>query len=194
MLDRTCLSTIDDSVAYLAGSSLPPHKHSPVESPRRPLPPTARVRLTDRATHVVTDFTWEQPVTVTEDRPIDDALRDMILAGVRALLVVSEDAVTGLITSYDIQGERPLQFLLTSNYSRHDEIEVRHIMTLWEHVPRLDWRDICAARVTDIVKFFKSTGTTHVVLVEQTEHKGVFVRGIISRTRLVHQLGSSVYV
>jgi hypothetical protein len=179
MLDQTCLSTIDDSVAYLAGSSLPPHKHSPVESPRRPLPPTARVRLTDPATHVVTDFTWEQPVTVTEDRPIDDTLRDMILAGVRALL------------------QWPLtlkQFLLTSNYSRHDEIEVRHIMTLWEHVPRLDWRDICAARVTDIVEFFKSTGTTHVVLVEQTEHKGAFVRGIISRTRLVHQLGSSVYV
>jgi CBS domain-containing protein len=41
-------------------------------------------------------------VTVTEDRSIDDALRDMMLAGVRALLVVSEDAVTGLITSYDM--------------------------------------------------------------------------------------------
>jgi CBS-domain-containing membrane protein len=49
--------------------------------------------------------------TVTEDRSIDDALRDMMLAGVRALLVVREDAVTGLVTSYDIQGERPLQFL-----------------------------------------------------------------------------------
>jgi len=85
-------------------------------------------------------------VTVTEDRSIDDALRDMMLAGVRALLVVSEDAVTGLITSYDIQGERPLQFLLTSNYTRHDEIEVGHIMTPWERVPRLDWRDVCVRR------------------------------------------------
>jgi hypothetical protein len=34
----------------------------------------------------------------------------MILAEVRALLVVKGDVVTGLITSYDIQGERPLRF------------------------------------------------------------------------------------
>jgi len=132
-------------------------------------------------------------VTVTEDRFIDDALRDMILAGVRALLVVSEDAVTGLITSYDIQGERPLQFLLTSNYTRHDEIEVGHIMTPWERVLRLDWRDVCAARVNDIVMFFRKTGTTHGVLVEQAEREGSFVRGLISRTQLERQLGRSLY-
>jgi CBS domain containing-hemolysin-like protein len=136
----------------------------------------------------VTDFTWEQPVTVTEDRSIDDALRDMMLAGVRALLVVHEDAVTGLITSYDIQGERPLQFLFTSNYTRHDEIEVGHIMTPWERVPRLDWRDVCAAHVNDIVEFFSRTRTTHVVLVQQAEHEGAFVRGVISRTQLERQL------
>jgi CBS domain containing-hemolysin-like protein len=140
----------------------------------------------------VTDFTWEQPVTVTQDRSIDGALRDMMLAGVRALLVVREDAVTGLITSYDIQGERPLQFLLTSNYRRHDEIEVGHIMTPWERVPRLAWRDVCAARVNEIVKFVERTGATHVVLVEQTEHEGAFVRGLISRTQLERQLGRSL--
>jgi CBS domain containing-hemolysin-like protein len=136
----------------------------------------------------VTDFTWEQPVTVTEDRSVDDALRDMMLAGVRALLVVHQDDVTGLITSYDIQGERPLQFLLTSNYTRHDEIEVGHIMTPWERVPTLDWRDICTARVNDVVEFFGRTRTTHVILVEKTEHEGAFVRGVISRTQLERQL------
>jgi hypothetical protein len=132
-------------------------------------------------------------VTVTEGRSIDDALRDKMLAGVRALLVVSEDAVTGLITSYDIQGERPLQFLLTSNYTRHDEIEVGHIMTPWERVPRLDWRDVCAARVNDIVMIFRKTGTTHGVLVEQAEREGSFVRGLISRTLLERQLGRSLH-
>jgi CBS domain containing-hemolysin-like protein len=141
----------------------------------------------------VTDFTWERPVTVTEDRSIDDALRDMMLSGVRALLVVAEDAVTGLITSYDIQGERPLQFLLTSNYTRHDEIEVGHIMTPWEHVPRLDWGDVCAARVNDIVMFFTKTGATHVVLTEHAEREGTFVRGLISCTRLERQLGRPLY-
>src|SRR5579862_2520206 len=65
-----------------------------------------RVALNDPATLVVTDFTREPPVTATEDRAIDDALQDMVLAGVRALLVVRGDLVSGLITSYDVQGER----------------------------------------------------------------------------------------
>jgi CBS domain len=66
-----------------------------------------RLTLADPAGHVVTDFLWEQPITVPEELSIDDALRKMIRAGVRALLVVHDEAVTGLITSYDIQGERP---------------------------------------------------------------------------------------
>jgi len=55
----------------------------------------------------MTDFTREPPATVTEDRSIDDALEDMVIAGVHALLVVRGDLVSGIITSYDIQGDRP---------------------------------------------------------------------------------------
>jgi hypothetical protein len=151
-----------------------------------------RVVLTDSATSVVTDFTREPPVTVTEDRPIDHALQDMITAGVRALLVVRGDLVSGLITSYDIQGERPLQFLRASSYTRHDEIEVAHIMTPWERVPRLDWRLVSGARVYDIAKGFESTCATHLVLAEHLEHEVAFVRGLLSRTRLERQLGQSI--
>ena len=190
MFDPQQPSAIDYSGAHLGGSSLPAHQHPSVEKPHLPRPPLARVTLTDPAIHIVTDFTWEQPVTVTEDRPIDAALRDMMLAGVRALLVVREDVVTGLITSYDIQGERPLQFLLTSNYTRHDEIEVGHIMTPWERVPSLDWQDVCAARVKDIAEFFRRTDTTHLVVVEKAERDGgAFVCGLISRTQMERQLG-----
>src|SRR5580658_5233514 len=83
----------------------------------------------DPAIHAITDFTREHPVTVDEERQIDAALEDMIRVGVRALLVVRDQRIVGLITSYDIQGERPLQFLQTSNYSRHQDIRVGHIMT-----------------------------------------------------------------
>jgi CBS domain-containing protein len=158
-------------------------------------PPAAearRVALADPAARVVTDFTREPPMTVTEDRLIDDALRDMITAGIRALLVVRGDLVSGLITSYDIQGERPLQFLRTSSYTRHDEIEVGHIMTRWDRVPRLDWRSVRAARVYDVAKAFEITCATHLVLVEHLEHDEAFVRGLLSRTRLERQLGCSI--
>ena len=118
-------SEITRPVAYFDGSiSRPVRDHSPRKSqPSEAV--EARLELTDPAIHVVTDFVWEPPVTVREEITIDDALREMIRAGVRALLVVRDEVVTGLITSYDIQGERPLQFLAESGYRRHDEIEVR---------------------------------------------------------------------
>jgi CBS domain-containing protein len=151
-----------------------------------------RLALTDAAAHVVTDFVFEQPLTVPEERSIDDALREMIRAGVRALLVVRDEVVTGLITSYDIQGERPLQFLTESGYRRHDEIEVGHIMTPWERVPTLDWQALGQARVSDLVAFFRSAAATHVVMVEHTDPRSTAVRGLISRTRLERQLGHSI--
>ena len=151
-----------------------------------------RLALTDPAVDVVTDFVWEHPVTVPEELSIDGALREMIRAGVRALLVVRDDVVTGLITSYDIQGERPLQFLTESGYRRHDEIEVGHIMTPWERVPTLDWQALGRARVSDVAAFFKSTAATHIVMVEQRDQGTSGVRGLISRTRLERQLGHSI--
>src|SRR5487761_1913324 len=59
----------------------------------------------DPAVLAITDFTREHPITVEEDRQIDAALEDMIRFGVRALLVVRERRIVGLLTSYDIQGE-----------------------------------------------------------------------------------------
>jgi len=147
--------------------------------------------LNDPAPLVVTDFTREAPVTVTEDRPIDDALRDMMVAGVRALLVIHGDLVSGLITSYDIQGERPLQILRATSYTRHDEIEVGHIMTPWDRVLKVNWSWLNSARVREIVELFRSTDATHLVIVENTEHRGAFVRGLISRARVIRQLGHS---
>jgi CBS domain-containing protein len=154
--------------------------------------PESRLVLTDPALHVVTDFAWEQPITVPEEISIDAALREMIRAEVRALLVVRGEVLTGLITSYDIQGERPLQFLAQSGYRRHDEIEVGHIMTPWERVPTLDWQALRGARVSDLVAFLKCTAATHVVMVEHTDQRRSAVRGLISRTRLARQLGQRI--
>ena len=151
-----------------------------------------RLALTDPAMHVVTDFVWEPPVTVPAELFIDDALRKMMRAGVRALLVVRDEVVIGLITSYDIQGERPLQFLAESGYRRHDEIEVSHIMTPWERVRTLDWQALRRARISDLTAFFRCTAASHVVMVEHAERRRSAVRGLMSRTRLERQLGHSI--
>jgi hypothetical protein len=148
-----------------------------------------RVRLSDPASLVMTDFTREPPATVTEDRTIDDALVDMVVAGVHALLVVRGDLVRGLITSYDIQGDRPLILLRSPSHRPADQIEVRQVMTRWDQVPTLAWSWVKAAQIIDLARAFKKTGASHVVIVENVEHKGAFVRALISRRRLIRQLG-----
>jgi signal-transduction protein with cAMP-binding, CBS, and nucleotidyltransferase domain len=156
----------------------------------RPLAAEARrVQLSDPARLVMTDFIREPPATVTEDRSIDDALVDMVVAGVHALLVVRGDLVSGLITSYDIQGDRPLILLRSPSYRPAYQIEVEQIMTRWDQVPTLDWSWANAARVFDLARAFRRTGASHVVVVENVEHQGAFVRALISRRRLIRQLG-----
>jgi CBS domain len=159
--------------------------------PSRVLRPTTALRtvkLTDAAAEVMTDFAHEHPVTVTEGRGIEDALKDMICFGVRALLVVRGDQVTGLITSYDIQGERPLKFLQSWTYSRHDEIQVRHVMTPWEQVPVLDWEHVRSARVRDVIEVFRESDATHLVVLKADIDGSLLVRGLISRTTLERRL------
>jgi hypothetical protein len=158
----------------------------------RPSAAQARhVALSDPAERVVTDFARESPVVVTEDRAIEDTLGDMIAAGVRALLVVRGNLVSGLITSHSIGADDPRQLLQIPS-CREREIEVGHVMTPWERVPKLDWSWIEAARMYDVAKVLRSTGATHIVVVERVEPNGTFVRALISRTRLNRQLGYSI--
>jgi len=140
----------------------------------------------------MTDFTWKTPVTVAVDRFIDDALREMFIAGVRALLVVRGEVVVGLITSYDIQGDRPAQFQNGSGFTSHSNIEVGHIMTPWEAVPTLDVPWVSLATVGDVVERFQRRGDSHFLVVEYMEQGGAFVRGIFSRTEVQRQLGTTL--
>ena len=151
-----------------------------------------RITLTDPAASAMTDFTLDTPVTIGADCFIDDALRDMVAAGVRALLVMRGEVVVGLITSYDIQGERPLQFLDASGFTRHSDIEVGHIMTLWDAVATIDVPWVSSAAVADLVGRFRRKRDSHFVVVEYTEQGGAFVRGMFSRAEIERQLGEKI--
>lgn len=162
--------------------------HAPSARPLRPAALVPAVKPGDAAVSVMTDFAHEHPITINEERPIEDALEDMIRFGVRALLVCRGDTVTGLVTSYDIQGERPLKFLQSSTYTRHDEILVGHVMTPWEQVPVLDWEELADATVSDVLALFHATDVTHLLVMQRAGGGSSLVRGLISRTRLERQL------
>ena len=157
--------------------------------PRRSVSDGQFLDPSDPAIHAITDFTREHPVTVDEERQIDDALGDMIHLGVRAMLVVREQRIVGLITSYDIQGERPLQFLQTSNYSRHQDIRVGHIMTPWDKLLAVDWDSIQSARAGDLLQVLEGAGITHLLVIDAgKKNTAPIVRALVSRARLARQL------
>lgn len=143
----------------------------------------------DPAILAITDFTREHPVTVDAERQIDDALTDMIRLGVRALLVYKDNRIVGLITSYDIQGERPIQFLQSSNFSHHRDIRVADIMTPWESLVAIDWAAIQTMSAGDLLQVLEDTGLTHLIVVEpDRSNSACVIRALVSRARLIRQL------
>jgi CBS domain-containing protein len=160
--------------------------------PRRSILDGQRLEPGDPAIYAITDFKRDYPMTVDPERQIDDALTDMIRLGVRALLVAEEQRLVGLVTSYDIQGERPIQFLQSSNYSRHQDVRVMHVMTPWDELLALDWETVESARAGELLAVFRQTNLMHLLVVEldrTTSH--CVVRALASRARLLRQLAGT---
>jgi CBS domain-containing protein len=148
------------------------------------------------ALSVMTDFAVDATQTVSEDRHIDEALHEMILAGVRALVVVREGEVAGLITAHDILGEKPVKFLqdplCTGNPCTHREIAVGDIMTRLGWLETLELKWVLQASARDLAAVFASNSCTHMFVMEPGNFGGVrSIRGLISRTRLERHLGAS---
>lgn len=145
------------------------------------------------ASEALTDFAIEIPISVAPERHVDDALQDMIRAGVRSLLVMQDSVVLGLITASDVLGTRPIQFLQShlceSQPCRHKDVHVADIMTPWSGLRLLDFRISAAATAGDLADLFRNTHDTHLLVIEHSSEAGTAVRGLVSKTRLLRQLG-----
>ena len=172
-----------------SGSLVPAANFNEGVLPRRSISDGQFLDPGDPAIHAITDFTREHPATVDEERQIDGALEDMIRLGVRALLVVREQRIVGLITSYDIQGERPLQFLQSSTYTRHQDIRVGHIMTPWDKLLAVDWESVQSVRAGELLHVLEEAEMTRVLVIERSKRNASpIVRALVSRARLARQL------
>jgi len=170
-------------------SLIPMRRFGDPALPRRSILDGQQLAPGDPAIYAITDFKRDYPMTVEAERQIDDALTDMIRLGVRALVVAKDQRLVGLVTSYDIQGERPMQFLQSSNYSRHQDIRVMDVMTPWDELFALDWESVESARAAELLAVFEQRNLTHLLIVEidrKTSHS--VVRALASRSRLLRQL------
>ncbi len=145
------------------------------------------LKLSDAAVRAMTDFTRDPAFSVAEDERIDAALDEMFRHGVRALFTLRDGQVTGLITSYDIQGERPQQLLARSTDLRREDIRVLDVLTPWSELGLITFDAVQSARVSDVMERFDITACTHLVVIQGSQGS-VEVRGLLSRTRLRRQL------
>ena len=152
---------------------------------------TPQVTLDSPAELLLTDLTKRQAVSVLATTQIDAALQQMIAVGVRLLFVTDADyRLIGLITSYDIAGEKPLLYLQSRDAHIHSHpsqsraaIQVQHIMqpvSTWRVLP---YAVVERAKVGDIVETFKHAGRRHLIVLQgaqSAETKQSLVRGLFS--------------
>lgn len=159
--------------------------------PSQELP--AQVKENSPAVLVMTDLRCQIAVTVEPNVSIDWALQRMKSAGVRLLFVVNSDKqVLGLITSTDIQGEKPLQFQ-QELHLRYEEIMVRDIMTPQARLEVISMEHVLRASVGDIVTTLRLSGRRHaLVLDEDPRFDRPAIRGIFSVSQLSKQLNQVI--
>ena len=154
-----------------------------------------RLSRADSAVRAMTDLRLSPVSTTLPDSSIEAALSKMKQAGVRFLFVIDADGgLLGSITSHDIQGEKPLQFMQSTNGIRAwREILVQYVMEPMSQWRVLDFRHLQTLTVGDVVTLLVQAGRRHLVVVESAPNpSGKLVRGLFSASRIQHLLGISI--
>lgn len=147
-----------------------------------------RITLDSPAPLVMTDFRRTAAATIEPDAGVAFAQDYMRRRGVRALLVTDAGGgVTGILTSTDLLGEKPIKFILDYAVKR-EEIRVSDLMTPRARLELLVYEEVRQARVGHIVATLNKAGRQH-FLVGEHDAQGEQVRGIFSLSQIARQLG-----
>jgi CBS domain-containing protein len=147
------------------------------------------VRLDDPAAAVMTDFRHVRAITVAPSATMDDAHQRMIANRVHLLLVVDpKNTLLGLVTSTDIEGEKPVRIISERGIKR-SEILVGDVMTARDRLEAIDIDAVAHARVGDVVATLKAVGRRHALVVDHDAQGVQRVRGLLAASQLEKQLG-----
>jgi CBS domain-containing protein len=149
------------------------------------------VRMSDPATHVMTDLKKAALVSVRARASMDQANAMMIRHEVRLLLVLDDsEQVAGLLTATDVLGEKPMRILQNIG-GTHADIMVRDIMTPQRELEVLKITDVQNAKIGQIVATLKKASRQHAMVVSDGMDGKQVVCGLFSMTQIARQLGVS---
>lgn len=172
---------------------LPSHGMEPGTTFQQPvLPEPKPVGPDDAALEVMTDFRQVRAITVAPGAPMDYARQRMRANGVHLLLVVDErNVLLGLITSTDIEGDKPVR-LVHDRGLRREEIAVGDVMTPRERLEVIPIEAVQGAHVGHVVATLKAVGRQHAMVVDRDAQGRQRVRGLFAVSQLNRQLGSAL--
>lgn len=157
-------------------------------------PDLAPVKLEDPAIWVMTDLRQVRALTASSGVSMDASYQRMRVNGVRMLLVVDErNVIVGLISSTDVEGERPVQRMHDRGI-RRDELRVADVMTPASRLEVIELRDVERACVGHVVASLKGMGRQHALVVERDPQGRQFLRGMFSATQIARQLGAPLRI
>ena len=173
-----------------------------LESPKsrllmRPPGDHAYLSPTDAASQAMTDFRNGPMITTPASTSIELALQQMKLSGARFAFVVDDrGALVGSVTSYDIQGEKPIRHMqsldrsLTTGAWR--DITVEDIMEPIADWQVLDYSAVGRLTIGDVASLMADTGRRYLVVAERTkDSEAKQVRGLFSGARIQMLLGTA---
>ena len=153
--------------------------------------PSKRISESSPAISVMTDLRIISPFQIENSASLEAVNDKMIACGVRLLFVFDKQGqLTGLVTSNDILGEKPMLFATQNGCSRAD-IEVKDIMTPLSKLEAIPLEEIEKADVADVVIALEDSRRHHLLVLQHNEGRDC-VRGIISITQVAHQLGKEI--
>ena len=135
--------------------------------------------LDDNAISVLSDYRLEQAPHCHNGLSLDAAMSKMQKAGTN-LLLVSNDAqqIIGLISSADISGEKPIQYVKDTGKKR-DQIKIKHLMTSIEDIPVISTQEAINAQIGDILSTLNSVASEYILVTTQ-EYNSTAIRGVFS--------------
>ncbi len=145
-----------------------------------------QVKLNDPAISVMTDFRERAFFKVDADDHIDEALKKMRHAGLRAAFVMDKhsDKLLGMVTAYDVMGEKPLRFMQGSG-AGHNDILVADIMEGLGDMATLDIRELEHATVQSVLDALQKSGRTHLPVMEYADGEPPHLRGLFSSSKVL---------
>ena len=152
-------------------------------------PPMPLLSMQSPARLFMTDFLHVHPMVVSENAPVNEALKQMKASYVRMLMVTEngEHNFLGAVTATDLNGPKVLAAMASYEFSSREEVMVKHVMLDKSHIHGFDFRQVEHSTIGDVLATIKNLSEQHVMVVEP-QGDTLVVRGIFSTTNIAKAL------